>query len=123
MAGQTAAFSVQRGGAAIDVVVAGSARGELELAEAKAGAGKKCEELLGVRRFSHYGDCRRGVRELAVRCSFASARRRVAKVVPNSSQCQAGTASDWPAPCARYILSRCLNPLVPRNMKVKSRKL
>ena len=46
--GEAAAFGVQRGGAAVDVVVAGAAGGELELAESEAGAGEQREQLLGV---------------------------------------------------------------------------
>jgi hypothetical protein len=43
VAGEAAAFGVERGGAAVDVVVAGevAAGGELELAEAEAGAGEE----------------------------------------------------------------------------------
>ena len=40
LAGEAAAFGVERGGAAVDVVVAGAAGGELELAEIEAGAGE-----------------------------------------------------------------------------------
>ena len=47
-AGEASALGVERGGAAVDVVVAGAARGELELAEFEAGAGEKREQLLGV---------------------------------------------------------------------------
>ena len=49
-AGEAAAFGVERGGAAVDVVVAGAAGGELELAEPEAGAGEEGEKLLGVGR-------------------------------------------------------------------------
>ena len=59
VAGEAAAFGVQRGGAAVDVVVAGAAGGELELAEAEAGAGEKREQLLGVG--GHQCDCNRGL--------------------------------------------------------------
>ncbi len=55
---EAAAFGVQRGGAAVDVVVAGAAGGELELAEAKAGAGEKREKLLCVGGRCHQEDCR-----------------------------------------------------------------
>ena len=48
LAGEAAAFGVEGGGAAVDVVVAGAAGGELELAEAEAGAGEEGEQLLGV---------------------------------------------------------------------------
>ena len=48
VAGEAAAFGVERGGAAVDVVVAGAAGGELELAEPEAGAGEEREKLLGV---------------------------------------------------------------------------
>src|SRR5271157_1880215 len=48
VAGLASALGVECGGAAIDVVVAGSAGGELELAEAKAGAGENGEKLLRV---------------------------------------------------------------------------
>ena len=47
-AGEASALGVERGGAAVDVVVAGAAGGELELAELEADAGEKREELLGV---------------------------------------------------------------------------
>ena len=50
VAGEAAAFGVQRRGAAIDVVVAGAAGGELELAELEADAGEDGEKLLGVGR-------------------------------------------------------------------------
>ncbi len=53
VAGEAAAFSVQGGGAAIDVIIAGSTGGKLELAEAEAGAGEKREKLLGVRLGGH----------------------------------------------------------------------
>jgi hypothetical protein len=46
--GEAAALGVEGGGAAVDVVVAGAAGGELELAEAEAGAGEEREQLLGV---------------------------------------------------------------------------
>ena len=46
MAGEAAAFGVEGGGAAVDVVVAGAAGGELELAELEADAGEKREKLL-----------------------------------------------------------------------------
>src|SRR5215472_6420457 len=49
VAGEAAALCVQRGGAAIDVVVAGAAGRKLELAELEAGAGEEREELPGVR--------------------------------------------------------------------------
>jgi Pentapeptide repeats (8 copies) len=55
MPGEAAAFGVQRGGAAVDVVVAGAAGGELELAELEAGAGEQGEQLLGVVIF--FGHC------------------------------------------------------------------
>ena len=48
MSGEPAAFGVQRGGAAVDVVVARPAGGELELAEAETDSGEKGEKLLGV---------------------------------------------------------------------------
>jgi len=48
VAGETAAFGVERGGSAVDVVVAGAAGRELELAELETGAGEEGEELLGV---------------------------------------------------------------------------
>jgi hypothetical protein len=44
---------MQRGGAAIDVVIAGAPGGELELAESEAQAGEKREKLLGVRLGCH----------------------------------------------------------------------
>jgi hypothetical protein len=47
-AGEPTALGVEGGGPAVDVVVARCARGELELAEAKAGSGEKGEKLLGV---------------------------------------------------------------------------
>jgi len=47
-AGEPAAFGVQCGGAAVDVVVTGAAGGELELAEAEAGSSEDGEQLLGV---------------------------------------------------------------------------
>ena len=53
-AGEAAAFGMERGGAAVDVVVAGAAGGELELAELEAGAGEEGEELLGVGGVSHH---------------------------------------------------------------------
>ena len=53
VAGEAAAFGVQRGGAAVNVVVAGAAGGELELAEPEAGAGEQREQLLGMDRSSH----------------------------------------------------------------------
>ena len=45
---EATAFGVKRGGPAIDVVVAGSARGELELAELETGASEERKQLLGV---------------------------------------------------------------------------
>ena len=56
VAGEAAAFGVERGGAAVDVVVAGAAGGELELAELEAGAGEEREKLLGVG--GHQCDCK-----------------------------------------------------------------
>jgi hypothetical protein len=53
VAGEASAFGVESGGSAIDVVVAGAAGGELELAELEAGAGEKREELLGVTNGGH----------------------------------------------------------------------
>ncbi len=53
LAGETTAFGVERGGAAVDVVVAGAAGGELELAEFEAGAGEKREKLLGEGGLGH----------------------------------------------------------------------
>ena len=55
MAGEAAALGVQRGGAAVDVVVARAAGGERELAEAEADAGEKGEKLLGVGWDGHQG--------------------------------------------------------------------
>ena len=46
--GEPAAFGVERGGTAIDVVIARATGGELELAKAKAGAGEQREQLLSV---------------------------------------------------------------------------
>lgn len=48
VAGEATALGVKCGGSAIDVVVAGAARRELELAELEAGAREEREELLGV---------------------------------------------------------------------------
>jgi hypothetical protein len=48
VAGEATALGVQSGGAAVNVVVAGAAGGELELAQLEAGAGEEREELLGV---------------------------------------------------------------------------
>lgn len=48
VAGEPSAFCVEGGGAAVNVVVARSARRERELAKAEAQAGKQSEELLGV---------------------------------------------------------------------------
>ena len=48
VSGEAAAFRVECGDAAVDVVVAGAAGGELELTELEAGAGEEGEELLGV---------------------------------------------------------------------------
>jgi len=48
VAGKASAFCVESGGAAVDVIVARAAGGELELAEAEADAGEKGEKLLGV---------------------------------------------------------------------------
>jgi hypothetical protein len=48
VAGEPAAFGVQCCCAAVNVVVAGAAGGELELAKPEAGAGEEREELLGV---------------------------------------------------------------------------
>jgi len=45
---------VERGSAAVDVVIACAAGGERKLAEAEAGAGKKREQLLGVRWLGHH---------------------------------------------------------------------
>ncbi len=45
-AGQPRAFGVQRGGAAVNVVVAGAAAGELELSEAEGLLRDESEELL-----------------------------------------------------------------------------
>ena len=59
MAGEAAAFGMQRGGAAVNVVVAGAAGRELELAELETGAGEKREKLLGVGRCRHRVDCKR----------------------------------------------------------------
>ncbi len=59
MPGEAAALGVQRGGAAVDVVVAGAAGGQLELAETEAGAGEKREQLLSVGWSGHQGDCSR----------------------------------------------------------------
>jgi hypothetical protein len=47
-AGEASAFGVQRGGAAIDVVVALCAGGESEVAEAEGGAGKQVKERVAV---------------------------------------------------------------------------
>ena len=58
MPGEATAFSVQGGGAAIDIVVAGGAGGKLELAETETGAGKKREQLLCVSWLGHRDDCR-----------------------------------------------------------------
>ncbi len=55
VAGEASALGVQRGGAAVDVVVAGAAGGELELAEPEADAGEKGEKLLGVGWSGHQG--------------------------------------------------------------------
>ncbi len=52
VAREAAAFGVERGGAAVDVVVARAAGGELELAEAEARAGEEREKLLGVSRWA-----------------------------------------------------------------------
>ena len=46
VSGEAAAFGVKGRGAAVNVVVAGAARGELELAEAEARAGEEREQLL-----------------------------------------------------------------------------
>ena len=48
MAGESAALGVERGGAAVDVIVAGGAGGECEGAEAETEAGEVGEEMLGV---------------------------------------------------------------------------
>ena len=48
VAGETAALRVQRGGAAVDVVVARASGGKLELAKPKASAGQKSEQLFAV---------------------------------------------------------------------------
>ena len=48
MACEAAALGVQGGGAAVDVIVAGAAGGELELAETKAELSEQGEQLLGV---------------------------------------------------------------------------
>jgi hypothetical protein len=61
--GEAAAFGVKRGGAAVNVVVAGAAGGELELAELEAGAGEEGEKLLGVG--GHQCDCKGQNRELS----------------------------------------------------------
>src|ERR1017187_9698159 len=54
-AGEARAFGVQGGGAAVDVVVAGAAAGELELAQAKGLLRKKSEKLLArVRHGDHH---------------------------------------------------------------------
>ncbi len=47
-AGEAAAFGVERGGPAVDVVVAGAPGGELELAKFEAGACEEGEKLLSV---------------------------------------------------------------------------
>jgi hypothetical protein len=54
VAGEAAALGMKSGGAAVDVVIAGAARGELELAKAEAETGKKSEKLLSVSRSGHY---------------------------------------------------------------------
>jgi hypothetical protein len=54
VAGETAALGVKGGGAAVHVVIAGAARGELELAKAEAETSEKREELLGVSRGGHH---------------------------------------------------------------------
>ncbi len=54
VAGEASAFGVKCGGAAIDVVVAGATRGELELSELEAGAGEERKQLLGVSRHRNY---------------------------------------------------------------------
>ena len=53
--GEASTFGVQGGGAAVDVVVAGAAGGELELAEAEADSGEDREQLLGVGWGGHQG--------------------------------------------------------------------
>jgi hypothetical protein len=53
-AGQASAFGMESGRPAIDVVIAGPARGKLELAKAEAGAGEQREQLLGVRWGGHH---------------------------------------------------------------------
>ena len=47
-AGEASALGVEGGGAAVDVVVAGGAGGELEFAEFEGGAGEEREEGLAV---------------------------------------------------------------------------
>ena len=58
MAGESAALCVQRGGSAVDVVVAGAARRELELAKAEAQAREQREELLRMCLRRHICDCK-----------------------------------------------------------------
>ena len=55
--GEASALGVERGGAAVDVVIACAARRKLELAETKAGSGEQREQLLGVGRCGHRDDC------------------------------------------------------------------
>ena len=50
---EAATFGIQCGRAAIDVVIAGAAGGELELPELKAGAGEEREELFAVGSLGH----------------------------------------------------------------------
>ncbi len=53
VASETAALCVERSGAAVDVVVAGGSRSELERAKLEAGTGEKGEQLLCVCRAGH----------------------------------------------------------------------
>src|SRR5580698_7860667 len=55
---EPSALGMQRGGAAVDVVVAGSARGERKVAETKADLCQKGQKLLSIG--SHQVDCKQG---------------------------------------------------------------
>jgi len=53
VAGKASALGVERGGAAVDVVIACAARGELEEPEPETGSGQMREQLLGMGRAGH----------------------------------------------------------------------
>jgi len=59
VSGKATTLSVERGGPAVDIVIARAAGRELELTETKAGACKDREKLICVSRGGHQGDCKR----------------------------------------------------------------